>query len=122
MLTQKIWNLSDYIKDIYLFLGFLIFSFISSFCFNTLFIKTDLSWLIYEYINALEINTTTVFNLVFASNTNLSRFFFGYLIIVQIFIPTAELAIPAGIQIKEAKWEIETHSVTVLAKISKFSV
>ena len=70
----------------------------------------------------MEINTTTVFNLAFASNTNLSRFSVGYLIIVQIFIPTAELAIPAGIQIKEAKWEIETHSVTVLAKISKFSV
>ena len=70
----------------------------------------------------MEINTTTVFNLAFTSNTNLSRFSFGYLIIVQIFIPTAELAIPAGIQIKEAKWEIETHSVTVLAKISKFSV
>ena len=70
----------------------------------------------------MEINTTTVFKLAFARNTNLSRFFFGYLIIVQIFIPTSELTIPAEMQIKEAKREIETHSVTVEAKISRFSV
>ena len=62
----------------------------------------------------MEINTTTVFNLAFASNTNLSRFFFGYLIIVQIFIPTAELAIPAGIPIKEAKAEMETQVFNVI--------
>ena len=41
---------------------------------------------------------------------------------VQIFIPTAELVIPAGIPIKESKAEIETHTVAIEAKISKCSV
>ena len=34
--------------------------------------------------------------------------------IVQIFIPTAELAIPAGIPIKEAKAEMETQVFNVI--------
>ena len=42
--------------------------------------------------------------------------------IVQIFIPTTELAITAVIQTKEAKTEIETHPVNVEAKMSKFSI
>ena len=34
-------------------------------------------------------------------------------VIAQIFIPTAELAIPAGIPTKEAKAEVETHPVII---------
>ena len=42
--------------------------------------------------------------------------------IAQIFIPTAELAIPTGIPTNEANAETETQPVTVEAKISKCSV
>ena len=38
------------------------------------------------------------------------------------FIVAAELAIPTGIPTKDAKAEIETHPVTVEAKISQFLV
>ena len=38
------------------------------------------------------------------------------------FIPTEELSIPIGIPSKEAKAQIETHPVTVEAKINKCSV
>ena len=68
-----------------------------------------------------------VFNLVFANNTILSRFFFFLLIInlyflipafiTQIIILAAQLVIPTGIPAKEAKTEIETYPVTVEAKI-----
>ena len=43
-------------------------------------------------------------------------------IITEIFIVVGELAIPTGIPAKEAKTEIETHLVTVEAKIGKCSV
>ena len=43
-------------------------------------------------------------------------------VITQIFIAAATLAIPTGIPTKEAKAEIETHAVTVEARISKSSV
>ena len=42
--------------------------------------------------------------------------------ITEIFIVVAEIAIPTTIPAKEAKTEIETHPVTVEAKISKCSV
>ena len=71
-------------------------------------------------------------DLVFASNTILSCFFFFFLIIdlnfltpaviADIFIATAELAMFIGIPTKETKAEIETYPVTVEAKISKCSV
>ena len=41
---------------------------------------------------------------------------------MQIFIAASELVIPTGIPTEEAKAEIETHPVTLEAKISKFSV
>ena len=41
---------------------------------------------------------------------------------MSMFIATVECAIPAVILTKEVKAEIETHSVTAEAKISKFSV
>ena len=41
--------------------------------------------------------------------------------IVQIFIPIAELLIPTGTQTNEANAEIKTQPVTVQDKISKFS-
>ena len=43
-------------------------------------------------------------------------------VVAQMFIPTEELSIPIGIPNKEAKAQIETHPVTVEAKISKCSV
>ena len=42
-------------------------------------------------------------------------------VIVQIFIPTAELVILTGIATNEANAEIETQPVTVEGKISKCS-
>ena len=65
-----------------------------------------------------------LFNLDLAKNTILSFFFFLifdlYLLIpaaiAQIFNPIAELVIPIGITIKEAKEEIEIHPVIVGAK------
>ena len=67
-----------------------------------------------------------IFNLFFVNNIILSWFLLLFLIIdlrflipaviAQIFNPTAELAIPAGILAKEAKAEIEIHPVTVEVK------
>ena len=69
-----------------------------------------------------------VFDLVFANNTISSCLFLFFLIIdlhflvpaviAQIFNPTANTGIPT----KEAKAEIETHSVTVDATIRRFSI
>ena len=56
-------------------LRFFITSLISSYSFNTLFTETNSSWLIYESIKPLELKTSMVFNLPFASNTILSCFF-----------------------------------------------
>ena len=112
---------------VYLSLEFLISSFISLHSFSTLFTEANSSWLILKLIQALEIKTSMAFQLAFAKNTILSCSFFFFLItdlyflipavITQIFIVAAELAIPTGIQIKEVK--VETHPVTVEAKISK---
>ena len=73
-----------------------------------------------------------LFNLDFANNTILSCFLFFFLIIdlyflipvviAQIFNFIAELVIPIGIPTKEAKAEMETHSLTVEIKISKCSI
>ena len=72
-----------------------------------------------------------VFSLVFASNTILSCFFLFFLIIdlylliptvvAQIFIPTAELAIPKGTPTNEVNAEIEatTDSKRDLKKMFK---
>ena len=43
-------------------------------------------------------------------------------VIAQIFNSVAELVIPIGIPIKEAKAEMETHPVIVEAKIRKHSI
>ena len=90
-----------------------------------------MSWLIYESIKALEIKTSIVFNLVFASNTILSCFFFFVLIIdlhflipavtAQIVDPSAELAIPTETTINEANVEMETRALTAETKTRKFS-
>ena len=81
-------------------------------------------------MKALEVKTSMVFNLVFTSNTILSSFFFLIIdlyflipaVITEIYIVIAELAVPTGIPTKEARAEIETHPVTVEARISKCSV
>ena len=43
-------------------------------------------------------------------------------VVILIFNTTAELTIPTGIPNKEAKAKMETHPVTVEAKISKSSI
>ena len=74
-------------------------------------------------------------DLDFADSTILSCFFFFFLIIdlcidlyflilaviTHIFNPIEELIFPIGIPTKEAKAEIETHTVIVEAKIRKCS-
>ena len=76
-------------------------------------IKTNSLQVISESIKTLEIKTSMLFNLDFASNTILSRFFYSFLIIglyflipaviVQIFNPIAELLILTGIIRNEMK-------------------
>ena len=56
------------------------FFFISLFFLNTLFIETNSSWLIYESIKAVEIETLITFNLAFPCNTIGSCFLFFFLI------------------------------------------
>ena len=85
----------------------------------------------FESIKALETRTSIVFNLSFPNNTISSYFFFFFFkiylyflipaVIAQIFIPTEEFVTPTRIQPNKANTEIETHPVTVEAKISKCS-
>ena len=49
-------------------------------------------------------------------------YFLIHAVIAQIFKPIAELAIPFGIPIKEAKAKIEVHTVVLGAKIRKCSI
>ena len=82
----------------------------------------------FETIITLEIKTSKIFNLDFAKNTILSRFFFFFLIIdlyflippviTQIVNPIAELAIPRGISTREGKAEMVIDAVIVGIKIS----
>ena len=84
----------------------------------------------FKSVRDLEINAFVLFNLDFASDTILSCSFFLIIdlyflisaVIAQIFNPIAELVIPIGIPIKEAKAEMETHPVIVEAKIRKCSI
>ena len=95
---------------------YLISCFTSLYSLRILFIKRNFSWLRTESIKVLEIKTSILFNLDFASNTIELCFSFLFLIIdlwfliplviAQIFNPIAELLIPIGIPIKEAKSEI----------------
>ena len=69
---------------------------------------------------------------VFANNTISLRFFFFFLVIdlyflilpviAQIFNPIVELKIPLEILIKEAKAEMEIHTVTAKTKVRKCSM
>ena len=73
-----------------------------------------------------------LFNLVVANNTILSCVFYFFLIIdifflipaviAQVFNLIAELVNPIRVLSKEAKAEIEIHSVTVEAEIRKCSI
>ena len=109
---------SAYINHIYVIyskevLGFLISSFASLYFCDALFIETNSLRLMYELIKAFEIKILIAFNLLFASSTILSCFFFFFLIIdlyflspaiiAQIFNPTAD---PIEMLTKEAKVEI----------------
>ena len=81
-------------------------------------------------VKALEIKTSMLFNLDFANNIILLCFFFLIIdlyflipaVIAHIFNPIAELVIPLGVPIREAKAEIEIHLVNVEAKIRKSSI
>ena len=93
--------------------------------FRTIFTETSSSGLMFESIKALEIKISTLSNLIFASNTILSCFFFTIdlyflipAIIVKVVIVAVEPEIPTGIPTKEEKLEMETHPVTVGAKLS----
>ena len=69
---------------------------------------------------------------VFANDTISLRFFFFFLVIdlyflilpviAQIFNPIVELKIPLEILIKEAKAEMEIHTVTAKTKVRKCSM
>ena len=66
-----------------------------------------------------------LFNLEFANNTILSRFFFIFLIIDLYFLVPAviaEIVISIGIPSKETKAKIEIHPVIAEAKIRKCSI
>ena len=73
-----------------------------------------------------------LFNLDFANNSILPRFFFFFLIIdsyfwipaviAQIFNPIADLIIPIGTPNKKAKAELKIHPVIAEAKIRKCSI
>ena len=89
-----------------------------------------MTYLINESIKASEIKTSILFILNFAKNSILYCFFFLIIDLylfsscnyAQIFNPTVELAIPTGIPTKEAKKEMETHPVTLEAKVSRCSI
>ena len=82
-------------------------------------------------VNALEIKTSIVFNLIFANNTILScLFLFSVIIdlyflipvlIAQFFIPIAELEIPIGTPTNEANAVTETQPMTAETKTRKCS-
>ena len=101
----------------------MISSFISSNSFDTLFIKTNWSWLTFESFKALEIKTSRLFNLNFDNDNILSYFLFFFLnywfillipaVLTQIVNPIAELIIPVETPTKEAEAKTETHPVTV---------
>ena len=86
----------------------------------------------FESIKALENKTFMVLILLFANDNILSCHFFFFLIIdsyflipaviIQAFNPIAELIIPIGIPIKEAKTEMEKYPVTVKTNIDKCSI
>ena len=91
-------------------------SFISLYSLNTLFTKTNLSWLIYESIKVLEIRVPIVFSSVFPNNFISSYFLYFLIIDFYIFIPaeilqvlnlTEELLIPTGPQANEANAEFK---------------
>ena len=71
--------------------GFLISSFISSYSFSILFIKRNSSWLIFELIKALKINTSVLFNLDFDNNTVIDLYCLIRAAIAPIFNPIREL-------------------------------
>ena len=80
-------------------------------------------------IKALEIKTSTEFDLVFTNSTIRPRFFSLFVTIGLCFsihavlaqFPTAELAIPTGTQIDEPNAEIETQPLTSETKATKHS-
>ena len=70
----------------------LVFSFILSYSFYTLFIKTNSSWMIFESTKAFEIETSVLVDLVFANKVILSCFFFFFLILDIYFLILASTA------------------------------
>ena len=62
------------------------------------------------------------YNLFFFFFLIIDLYFSNHAVITQVFIAAVEFGRPAGIPNKKAKAEMETHPVTVEAKISKCSV
>ena len=101
----------------------------SPYSFCILLIKIKSSWLIFEWIKALEIETSIIFNLDFACNTILLCLFFFFLIIDLYFFISASIAqiycrtreSYRNTKKKEEEVDIEIHPVTVEAKLSKCS-
>ena len=101
--------------------------FVIPYSFSTLFIKTSLSWLIFELIKTLEIKTSMLFHLHCASNTTSLCLFFFFLIIdfyflipemiAKIYHSVANLVTHTGMSSKEANAAIEIDLVTAEAKI-----
>ena len=97
--------------------------------FSRLFTAKNSSLLKYESVKALEIITSTVFNLLFAKNTFLSCFFFFFFIIdlyflipaviAKIIISTPKPVIPIGIVTNETNAKTETQPGTVETKKAK---
>ena len=113
-------------------LSFFIHFFILSYFFNTLLIKTNSLWLIFEFVKALEIKTYIQYYLEFVKNTIWSCFLFFFLIIgsyflfpaviAQMFNSFSELVISMGIPIKDVKVVLEIHPVIAEAKTRTCSI
>ena len=65
---------------------------------------------------------TILFNYAFFSFLLIDLDFLTPVNFTQIFNPTGKLVIPIGTPVKEGKTEIETHSVTVETKISRYTI
>ena len=87
---------------------------ISSYSVNTLFIKINSSWLIFESIKDLKVKTSILFNLLI-----IDLYLLIPAAIAQIVNPIAELVIAIGITIKETQAKIDIYPVIVEAKMRK---
>ena len=101
--------------------GFLIYSIIPSYYFNTLSSEINSTLVIYDSIKAVEITFTIqmlFYHAFFFFSEVLTNAFFNSRSDLTYFNPIAELVILRVIPTKDAKTEMETGQVTVEALIS----